>query len=186
MVKLLHNGEAVKEVSVLLSPPVILGIALLQFIVLVRSPLRYIPSRAVRAEAHQVLDTLAHVPGDIYVFNNAADLSVVGKKSFANTDAVFDVLRADEGPIGTDLKYDVETSFRRQEYAAVVSDKPLNQSDLPVGASPDLESFYAFSMSPVTSGSESLSNAFTQDAMHLSPRYLSFARNAELPHPSPR
>ncbi len=147
----------------------VLALALLQFAALARSPWRYIPSPSAKREAAAELETIRQTPGRVYALDDAADLATIGKESFANGAAIFDVLRADRGPVAQALEQDVEQSFSRREYAAIVSAQPLGRG----GNFPsNLTRFYRPMTTPLVSRPPD-PDAFLADRTHVFPRYLS-------------
>jgi hypothetical protein len=155
----------------------ILGAALLQFVALARSPMRYIPSPAAKAEAAGELAQIARTPGNLYSLVNAADLAVVGKQSYANTAAVFDVLRAGQDETSKQLQQDMQQSFARHDYAAVLSNAPLDApGSTAMDAPADLARYYRAGGPPLVARPAS-PDAFTADRTHPFPRYLSPAKS---------
>ncbi len=151
----------------------VLGAALLQLFVLARPPMRCVPSGAARAEAARELAIIAHTPGDVYSFNNAVDVAVAGKQSFADQGAVLDVLRAGHDVVSDTLDRDVRDAFSQRKYAALLSDVPIDpagaaQADAP----PDLAQFYRLSTAPLVARPLS-ADPFLADRTHLFPRFLS-------------
>ncbi len=113
----------------------VLGLGLLQFAIVVYLPTRLIPSPQSRREANLILDRLTRIPGDVYVADNAADLLERGRPSFANANAIFDVLRGDNGPRAEALRADLAQAFQQREFSAIVSERLLT-SDFPYTGAP--------------------------------------------------
>ncbi len=150
----------------------VLALALLQFAVLVYLPQRLIPSREARRQANAILDSLGRIPGDVYVADNAADLLERGRPSFANANAIYDVLRGDQGPRAEALKSDLALAFRDRDFAAIVSERPLT-ADFPyAGAPPGILSGYRLQAAPAFPHGM---DAATIEPPHVAPVYTYFA-----------
>jgi hypothetical protein len=145
-----------------------------QFALLIYAPGRLIPSHTAQAEANTVLDRLALFPGSVYVFDNSADLLERGRPAFANTDAIYDLLRADSGPAAQALRADMEAAFRRGEFGAVVADRP-DVAGMPYpGAPADLMSGFC---PPVRLAAASAAIA-TVEPPPVAPRFLFRSRRS--------
>jgi Dolichyl-phosphate-mannose-protein mannosyltransferase len=153
------------------------SLACLQFAVLFNPPARLLPSRIARLEAKQFVENIAGQSGDIYVVNNAADLLPAGKSAFANSDAVFDVLRTGDGPVSRALRADLEQSFRDRRYSAILAPSPIIASAPPVGLPTDLAIYFDLTAPPAWNGSKAAALQAVQPP-HIGPVYLYPARNA--------
>jgi Glycosyltransferase family 87 len=110
------------ELSVMLSVAT-LAACLIQFVHLLYSPGQYLPTRAQRAEAVLALNRVSVLPGKIFVLHHVIDAGSAGKEGFAGGMEVWDVLRADKGPVGQRLKADLIHSFETKEYDGVLCDR---------------------------------------------------------------
>jgi hypothetical protein len=155
-----------------------LGAGLLQFLILAYWPGNYIPGPAAQREANAILDSLAKVPGNIYIFDNSADLLERGRTEFADTDAVYDLLRADSGPAAQALRSDLDTAFRRGEFAAIVSDRPAAAGMPYPAAPPEIMNEFGFA-SPLQA--HPAVNISTVAPPPVAPRFIFYAR----PKPKP-
>jgi hypothetical protein len=110
------------ELSALLSVAT-LAACLIQFVHLIYSPGQYLPTRAQRATAALALNRVSALPGKIFVLHHVIDAGSAGKDGFAGGMEVWDVLRADKGPVGQKLKADLVHSFETKEYDGILCDR---------------------------------------------------------------
>jgi hypothetical protein len=103
---------------------------------------KLLPTRLATQEAQAAFDTIARQPGDIYVVGNTIDLAPAGKQSFANSVAVYDIVRGDHGPVAEALKADLDAAMQQHRFAAVVSPGALDRGFLYDGSPAQLGSAY--------------------------------------------
>jgi Glycosyltransferase family 87 len=106
----------------------VLGVAtlaacLVQFVHLIYSPGQYLPTREQRAEAALVVNRVSALSGRIFVLHHVIDAGSAGKEGFAGGMEVWDVLRADKGPVGQKLKADLVHSFETKAYDGILCDR---------------------------------------------------------------
>ena len=151
------------------------ALAVLQFLVMLTSPSRFIPSRAANQQARQFLEQIAATPGDIYVIDNAADLEPAHKASFANSNAIVDVTRAGDSAASRALLADLEQSIRQRRYAALLAPFPLNNQHAFDGAPPNLSLYYRIDAPPLRTGEAARELEIIQNPQ-IAPVYLFPAR----------
>lgn len=106
---------------------VLMTACLLQFLQLVESPSQYVPTHQQQLLAQQMNQKIAAIQGNVFVVHNVVDAGSAGKATYANSMAIWDVLRADRGPAAQNLRTELIQSFQQKEFSAVLAD-----------ASPDL------------------------------------------------
>ncbi len=89
-----------------------------------------LPSRLAMQEAQAAYDAIARQPGDIYVVGNTIDLAPAGKQVFANSVAIYDVVRGDDGPIVKALEADLDAAFEHHQFSAIVSPGELQAGSI--------------------------------------------------------
>ena len=97
-----------------------------QLIQLFHSPREFIPKQPQFAYAAKIEENLRSMHGEIFVFHNVVDSGSIGDRRLANWMAVWDVLRADQGPAGQALRTELIDSFTQREYAGVLSEDAPN------------------------------------------------------------
>lgn len=100
----------------------LMAACLLQFLQLIASPSAYIPTRQQQLLAWQMNQKIAAIPGNIFVVHNVIDAGSAGKATYANSMAIWDVLRADRGPAAQNLRNELLHSFQGKEFSAVLAD----------------------------------------------------------------
>jgi hypothetical protein len=151
------------------------ALGILQFLVMLTAPSRFIPSRAANQQARQFLAQIAATPGDIYVLDNAADLEPAHKASFANSNAIVDVTRAGDSAASRALLADLEQSIEQRSYAALLAPFPLNNRHAFDGAPADLSLYYRIDTPPLLSG-EAARELKIIETPAIGPAYLFPAR----------
>ncbi len=102
---------------------------MVQFAQLYYSPGPLAPTAAQKAEAVQLLGRVSAVDGKIFVIHDVIDSGMAGKQEFANSMAMWDVLRADHGPAGVKLREELVQAFKQKEYAGILSDRAPQDMD---------------------------------------------------------
>jgi hypothetical protein len=138
----LLRSEAVIAITPQLQT-VVLIMCLMQLCALVYPLDKILPSRLATRQAQLAFEKIAATPGDLFVVGNSVDLAPAGKQTFANSVAVFDVLRADHGPVAAALRQDLADAIARHRFTALIAPGPLGSNFLYDGASPDLAQDYA-------------------------------------------
>ena len=135
--------------------PIILAMCVMQLAALVYPLDKLLPTKPATQEAQAAFNRIAATPGDLFVIGNTIDLSPAGKQSFANSVAVFDVLRGDHGPVSAALKQDLTAAIQQHRFAAVIAPGPLGDGFLYDGSPAQLGQAYAANeekiLSPATS-----------------------------------
>ena len=93
-----------------------------QFAQLVYSPRPYVPTADQKKEAAQLLQRVSEVPGNVFVMHNVLELGTAGKPIYANSMAIWDLLRADRGPVAQQLRNRLLEEFEKGTFSAIVSD----------------------------------------------------------------
>jgi hypothetical protein len=122
---------------------VVLIMGIMQFCALVYPTEKILPTRQATQQAQLAYNTIAATPGDLYVLGNTIDLASANKQTFANSVAVFDVLRADHGPIAAALKQDLSSAIAQHRFAALIAPGALGPGFLYDGSSAQLADDYA-------------------------------------------
>ncbi len=107
----------------------VLAACVVQFAQLVYQPGLYVPTKDQTASAQRVVQQIAAMPGPIFVIHNVVDSGSSGKPGFANSMAMWDVIRADHGPAAQNLKAELIRSFQQKEYAGVLSNSSPTDMD---------------------------------------------------------
>jgi hypothetical protein len=94
----------------------------IQFAQLLYAPGRYVPTATQKADAVRVLNRVSVLPGKTFVMHRVIDVGTAGKQEFAGYWEIWDLLRADQGPIGQKLKSELINSFQNREYSGIISD----------------------------------------------------------------
>ena len=122
---------------------IVLAMCAMQLGALVYPLDKILPTRLATQQAQAAFDAIAQQPGDIYVVGNTIDLTPAGKQSFANSVAVYDIVRGDRGPVVAALEADLSAAFEQHRFSAVVSPGELNAGFLYDGSPAQLGSAYA-------------------------------------------
>jgi hypothetical protein len=101
---------------------VLMAACLVQFLQLVASPSDYIPTHQQQLFAQEMNQKIAAIPGNVYVIHNVVDAGSAGKTTYANSMAIWDVLRADHGPAAQNLHAELLHSFQQKEFSAILAD----------------------------------------------------------------
>jgi hypothetical protein len=99
----------------------------IQFAQLLYAPGRYVPTATQKADAVRVLNRVSVLPGKTFVMHRVIDVGTAGKQEFAGYWEIWDLLRADQGPIGQKLKSELINSFQNREYSGIISDLALDE-----------------------------------------------------------
>jgi hypothetical protein len=102
---------------------VAVALVLLQLGQLLAVPERAVPTRADRVAGAALIARLRTLPGPVLVLAHPWYGTLAGKGSFAQADALTEVLRSDSAPGATDLSRALRGSLNRYDIRAVVLDK---------------------------------------------------------------
>jgi 4-amino-4-deoxy-L-arabinose transferase-like glycosyltransferase len=120
--------RAPRELASTLRVAVIVG-CMVQFAQLYYSPGPLVPTAAQKASAATLLGRVSAVDGKIFVIHDVIDSGMAGKQGFANSMAMWDVLRADHGPAGVKLREELVRAFQQREYTGILSDRAPGEMD---------------------------------------------------------
>jgi hypothetical protein len=76
------------------------------------------------ASANELKRRIEALPGKVFVLHAVIDAGSMDKQGFANSMAIWDVLRADRSSTGQDLRAQLIQSFKNKEYAGIISEGP--------------------------------------------------------------
>jgi hypothetical protein len=110
--KLNINGDKTAEITYFL--------IILQFIVLVYNPATLIPSSMDRAAGDNFVEDIRRIDGDIFIPSHGYLATKAGKKQYAHTMAIYDVIRSNDDETSDKLREEIRQAFREKEYAAAV------------------------------------------------------------------
>ena len=88
------------------------------------SPARFIPSAADQAAGDRFIDLVRRTPGAVIVANHPYYDTLAGKASWAQGEALHDIIRAGPSVARRDLMASIESFLRSPKPAAVFSDNP--------------------------------------------------------------
>ncbi len=97
-----------------------------QLALLVYDPRPFVPSRADRESGHDLVGSLARIPGDVLVPNHPYLATLAGKPSFAHDNAIADVLRGVRCDARSRLEREVVSAIRARRFEAVIVDEEAN------------------------------------------------------------
>lgn len=151
----LLRSEAVAALTPQLQT-VVLIMCLMQLCALVYPMDKILPSRLATQQAQLAFEKIAATPGDLFVVGNSVDLAPAGKQTFANSVAVFDVLRADHGPVAAALRQDLADAIAQHRFAGIVSPGELHAGFLYDGSPAQLGAAYSDKQQTVLSPAASV------------------------------
>lgn len=93
---------------------------LLQFMLLIYNPLTLIPSSADRAAGNNIVENIREINGDIFIPSHGYLAKKAGKKQYAHTMAIYDVLRSNDDRTSKKLGEEIKQAFSKKEYTAAV------------------------------------------------------------------
>lgn len=122
-------------------------LCLVQLLVLFYDPRQQLPAAGSRDAWRQLVEVIAATPGDVFVPQHGYLSTLGGKRSFAHTMAVYDVMRAGQPADAARLTSQFHTALVERQFGAVVVDRvdPWLAEDLereyrrsrPAAAAPD-------------------------------------------------
>lgn len=121
---------------------IVLAMCAMQLASLVYPLDKLLPTRLAMQQAQAAFNRIAQQPGDLYVVGNTIDLAPAGKQTFANSVAIYDVVRGDRGPVVTAMEADLAASFQQHRFAAIVAPGALAAGFLYDGSPAQLASAY--------------------------------------------
>jgi hypothetical protein len=136
---------------------------------------RLIPPRNANREAQAALDRIAGLPGDFFVFNNCVDLTPVSKESFANSNAIWDVVRGDNGPAAVALKQSIDTAVAQHVFTGIIATGDLRVGFPYAGAPSYLSDEYGGPTTEIIPSSEA-GDILTILAPPVAPEVVHYAR----------
>jgi 4-amino-4-deoxy-L-arabinose transferase-like glycosyltransferase len=93
-----------------------------QLAILVYDPAAQIPTRADRTEGAQLVETLANLPGRVFVASHDYLARLAGKGSTANIMPLMDVVKGGDGPVERGLWQALRDSLHARAWGAIVLD----------------------------------------------------------------
>lgn len=97
-------------------------VAMLQFAALVYNPLALLPAPGDVVAGRRLIAELAAVEGPIWVTSHGYYAELAGHEGQAHVVAIWDILRADTGPIRQELSDEIGRALVEQRYALIVND----------------------------------------------------------------
>jgi len=98
-------------------------LCLVQFGSLVYNPIDYIPGERDRNAGERLEDYLRAIPGDVYIPNHPYLAVQAGKRPYAHSMALRDVLKGDENSIKRHLLDEIDGAFTDHRFSAIVLDR---------------------------------------------------------------
>ena len=99
-------------------------LVLVQFAQLLAIPNHALPHRSVRTAGAELMTRLRLLPGPVLVLAHPWYATLAGKGSFAQSDAIFEVLRSNDPRGSTYMRHELANSLDRYRIQAVVLDHP--------------------------------------------------------------
>jgi hypothetical protein len=93
-----------------------------QFLALLYKPWREVPRPRDLEAGKQLVESLRHVPGDVWIPSHPYLAELAGKRGHAHELAMVDVMRQGETPLHRTLIDSLRTALREHQYALVVLD----------------------------------------------------------------
>ncbi len=106
------------------APSAVHALALMQFGWLFYNPLDYLPTRADTAAGDRFVQTIASLPGEVYLPEHGYLASLGGKTSYPHIAMYWDVLRGDDNPTRRKLERELASAFRNHRFSAVIIHAP--------------------------------------------------------------
>ncbi|OQX83663.1 MAG: hypothetical protein B6D53_01875 [Candidatus Omnitrophica bacterium 4484_49] len=98
---------------------------LAQEIVLIKNPFVYLPTAKNIEEGLRFLNTLAKIPGEIYITEHGFIPLFIDKKPYAHYIALNDIIRANPShPAALDLTKEITEFLKKQRFSAIVCNRP--------------------------------------------------------------
>ncbi len=95
---------------------------ILQFIILVYNPFTLIPSSTDKAAGDRIVEDIGKIEGDIFIPSHGYLAVKAGKKQYAHTMAIYDLLRSNDDETAEKLGEEIRQAFKNEEYAAAIYD----------------------------------------------------------------
>jgi hypothetical protein len=95
---------------------------ILQFVILVYNPFTLIPSSTDMAAGNRIVEDIRKMDGDTFIPSHGYLAVKAGKKKYAHTMAIYDVLRSNDDETAEKLGEDIRQAFKSKEYAAAIYD----------------------------------------------------------------
>ena len=99
---------------------------------LVYDPRAQIPGAADLRTGQDLIRRIAALPGEVLMPSHGYLPALAGKRTSAYEMAIYDVLRADDGPASRHLRQEISEAIRSRRFAAIVLDTPTYEFDLDV------------------------------------------------------
>ena len=96
---------------------------LVQLAMLLYSPRAQMPTANDRALGQQLVEIIARAPGEVYVPWHSSLSALAGKRTFAHSQAVADILRAGDPEITQRLLSDISRAVREQRFQLIIVDR---------------------------------------------------------------
>lgn len=104
----------------------LIGIAAtVQFAGLIYDPANYVPNAADREAGQQLMALVGSVDGDVFMPDHGYLSSRVGKKTYAHSMAISDILRGDDSAIKSRLIMEIRRAIQQRQFGAIILDGPL-------------------------------------------------------------
>lgn len=108
---------------------VFLLLCVFQFASLHYDPAEHIPSQADEEAGWRVIQKIQSLPGDVFLPSHGYLLTMGGKPSMAQAQAVADIFRSHEKDLSKKLEMEIGLALRNQEFGALIFDIPWHYHD---------------------------------------------------------
>lgn len=113
--ELAEDGRLRAEVFLLVT-------AFIQFGCLVYDPSRYIPTKRDQDAGNELLASIQRLDGDVFLPAHGSFTALVGKRTFAQSMAIGDILGVGGGRPGAELRDDIRRAIAQKRFGAIVLD----------------------------------------------------------------
>jgi len=103
------------------------ALCLVQFALLLYSPSRYLPAPRDAAAGRALVTTLAAIPGEVWVQSHGYLPTFAGKRTYAHSMAVADVLRGGDPQTSAELRRSITQAYAAHRFSALVLDRTLEE-----------------------------------------------------------
>lgn len=98
-------------------------LGVVQLAVLAYDPRELVPDDADEAAGRAFIETLKEVDGEVWLPSHGHYPSLAGKRAYAHTVGINDVLEGDDGEIASKLGREIDRAIAERKFAAIVLDK---------------------------------------------------------------
>jgi hypothetical protein len=119
-------------------------------------PGRMVPPKGANQEAQATLNRIAALPGEFFVLDNCVDLTPIGKETFANSVAAWDVFRGDHGEVSSGLQQSLNAAVAQHVFTGIIAAGALGPGFPYAGAPAQLAAEYAGPTTELVSPDEAI------------------------------